>query len=892
MIRFRIMVPWMAVFAIVFTARAMFRSATEDRPTKQLARSSEVYRKGMKRREATAISSDRWSEFQLNYSSRRTRVLTNAVVSRRSALSETKVERPLEDPRRGWRYAIDYELLDDSRNPMDKSTYHFRSQTEQWIDPETGETHFSVRLDKPAFAVAQTKVMQFANNPLAQPAYLRLRLGKGDDAVEGVYVRVFDQLQRPEFDKNKTWVRMSKLQRERLCTNSVFSSDLLSIEERQNLLRLMWVPAVKHNNFPTENLFFIDQRTIAREEEVTLAAKPKGVLTDSQTWLSFAVPNSAGTIRIRSDTNEGNAPYHAESTSQTIQVRYQCRDADDQLSTETSFVSGDAIDFPGEGGLLVLKSTGPVRSQITWTSADPFDAAPIVLAPSVSRSRTFLVDENPLVFDVHVADDQPTPFKLVLRVSDDSMLQRKRTRGEGSTFDDEGDLVAERTDSTVVCELLDRQGDLVKSFNVQCSPVPSPLDRLEMFGRTGSVSKPTLRYFLSPRSVAQIRLKTEGNRVLASLLNRPPGLDQVLHVGDVKKENLSEVNPEVRSSRRPMQPAWFAIRPRSYDRLISRNRSFLISAHRRPIDRDPDILAGRYQWHRFEPVGTWIGKDSMISHDMASVNRASDQEFSVEPNARGALSQFWRLSPNRNWTFHAYPFEAHVRASGKPKLIVLSDRPIGRVSLRINDELWMSRNLSSRRGEINLDRPFPSQGTIRIESEKHARFFLRGCVVNTAPSFRRRTLQSFPGRLSGTGKTESVRPTALTYQYRKLSNATELVSVKFYRPMNSSREMKASRLRISLEAPHPLRLGGDHLAKDWTIRSRAYVIDPPRHSDSVILDSGQSLGQPATCFFRFKSDLPRGDYRLVIEATENADDGFVLVSQTLPGESPQRYLHP
>ncbi|MCA9135331.1 MAG: hypothetical protein KDB00_01195, partial [Planctomycetales bacterium] len=504
MIRFRVLFPWLVGLLIVVAARGAIWSAIDVQNDLRLARRPSVFQQGMKRREATRISSDQWTEFQINQGSRRVRVMTNAVVSRTDAVVEDEILRPLEDPRSGWRYGVDYELLDLAKRPLERSTYHFRSQTDQWVDPETGEYHFAISLDQPGVAVAQTKVMQFTPQATNHPCYLRLRLGRRDAAVESVYVRVFDQVERPEHDREKTWARMSTRQRERLCANSVFGSELLSIDERNELLRLMWMPSVKHNHFETETLFFLDdshemQGSNSQHQQSDAGPEIAGVVVDPQQSVSYCVPREPGNLQIVTSmvidaSSSIDALKHGGVT-----IQYQCGVSADGLSRDSVSDVGGVVNFPVCGGLLTLKSDSSARALVSWMPSELSEssaAVPIELEPQLGRSRVYLVDDQSLVFDVHTAADQATPCKLVLRIPNDAIFDVEDQQGGVSVFEDA--LARQKdqgSDVTVRCELFNGFGRVVQTYQIDCSPSHATLDRLDLFGRAGAVSLPTIRYF-------------------------------------------------------------------------------------------------------------------------------------------------------------------------------------------------------------------------------------------------------------------------------------------------------------------------------------------------------------------------------------------------------------
>ena len=671
----------------------------EQQPNLKLERRPTFYQEDMYRQQATSITGDGWTEFQLAPGSERIRVLSNAVISRMAASRESEINRPLESPRRGWRYSLDYELLDVGKRPISRSTYHFRGRTEQWQDPETGEFRYPIELDGPGLAATQTRVMQFStiatpshpptarqHSPHEPPAYLRVRLGDRDAAVESVLVRVYDLIARPEYDESKTWTRMSLHQRERLCRSTVFDSELLTIDEREDLLRRMWVPAMSLNNFETATMYLIDRSRTAASVAPDTAAK-NGTLIDANCWVSYAVPKRPGVVTLQARPAPPIrsalrlSPAHREasgSESCSIELDYQSAVPELGSSTELRMAQDVGHEMKTFGGLLILKPNAAATAQVRWRSLRDSQTQDIELEPADVESRFFLVDQQALQYDVHSVEEANTPLRIVARIPLDPAFARNGHSGSDSELPSKPHSKRSReTKPPLTCDLLDRQGNIAKSFTIGCSLLESPLDRMEVLGSPMLVSKPTIRYLTIPETVSCIRFSTGGTRVLVSVSNRPPDLHQSFRI---ERESTSVPDsPEATAPRSALTlPAWFAIRPRNDDEWIAQNRSYMIRSHRRPVDRDADIVAGRSQWYRFEPTGTWFGKEAMICRtQLKGLKEIGCDESSPNSNGRVALSQFWKLAPGETYQFQAYDND-HVRTAAAEKLVAMSDGPVGR----------------------------------------------------------------------------------------------------------------------------------------------------------------------------------------------------------------------
>ena len=185
---------------------------------------------------AYPLSSTRWLEFDIPAQAQLLRVLTNASVQDFSAPPTTR-----EQPRTGWQYALEYQLLGDDGRLLKASQYHLRAAVIQSRDPETGMVQAVSWFGQSAAIPTITRTVQLPLESAEHVARrLRLRLATRDAAVQDVIVRVYMRAERTGYDQPYAWSRLSPPARERLCRPMVYSPELLSPMERQNLLRWDW----------------------------------------------------------------------------------------------------------------------------------------------------------------------------------------------------------------------------------------------------------------------------------------------------------------------------------------------------------------------------------------------------------------------------------------------------------------------------------------------------------------------------------------------------------------------------------------------------------------------------------------------------------------------------
>ena len=91
--------------------------------------SQEVNQKDSSRVSTTLLRDDKWSEFYIPSDAESIRLMTNG------ALRDTQLpQKSQTDPRSGWRYSVEYQLLDSGGKILNESAYHQRSRVRELID--------------------------------------------------------------------------------------------------------------------------------------------------------------------------------------------------------------------------------------------------------------------------------------------------------------------------------------------------------------------------------------------------------------------------------------------------------------------------------------------------------------------------------------------------------------------------------------------------------------------------------------------------------------------------------------------------------------------------------------------------------------------------------------
>ena len=186
-----------------------------------LFKSNEINRDDARRESTTLLSTDRWVEFQIAPNAKNFRLMTNAALS-----STDAPDFDLSNPRLGWRYAIEYELLDSNRKPIEKSNYHFRSAIRQLWDADSQKNIYPLFFGKSSLVSTQTRAMQIGvERNQKRVAILRARLVSTDPEIQEVVVRALASVERPGYDQRKTWNRMSDKRRKNISKYCVYGHE-------------------------------------------------------------------------------------------------------------------------------------------------------------------------------------------------------------------------------------------------------------------------------------------------------------------------------------------------------------------------------------------------------------------------------------------------------------------------------------------------------------------------------------------------------------------------------------------------------------------------------------------------------------------------------------------
>ena len=339
--------------------------------------STDINREDARRESTTLLTSNDWIEFQVVPGANNIRVLTNAALNTIDA-----PDYDLSNPRLGWRYAIEYEILDANRTVIRKSEYHFRSQVRQLLDVDADEAIYPLFFGKSSLVSTQTRSMQIANDQLDRPAALvRLRLLSADSQIQEVVARMFGRVQRKDFAERKTWNRMTDRRQESVAKYCVYSHELLTEKERSSLLHWSWMRCPTMGEYPQRYLFFIGDE---EDQEVRDEQIPLGLYTDSRTLATIPIPEGKANLRLEFwsldsvvDSDNVRLAWHGLTPEDRLELQHT-------IQSESSYV-----DVPVDGGLLQLESTTRLVVRAFW---HPLDQTALNAATKLESQNQYLLN--------------------------------------------------------------------------------------------------------------------------------------------------------------------------------------------------------------------------------------------------------------------------------------------------------------------------------------------------------------------------------------------------------------------------------------------------------------------------------------------------------------------
>ena len=822
MFRIRDFICLGVVLLLIFGTLLQFKGSNWFATNNELAHS--LNHSEAKRRIATRIN-DEWTTFHLPGDALAVRVFSNAIVEKTS-----ENEAPtLSDPRRGFRYAIEYEFLDGQMNSLDRGVYHFRSGVKELVDPESGGIVDPIKFADFDANVAQTRVMQISLEAgMRRARIVRLKTTEMEEGVLEILARTLYKTKRKNLDRYGAWDSVSDHRKEIVARNSVYEHRLLDHNSRIGLLKWEWNRTSSVGE-PLRRYLYFDGDS--DDLEIVEAPFPQGVVVQPGWKVVAPVCSGLAKIRVEATPLDKGASIHG-------QLHYRFKDPDSGLENcgSRKFApSGNheshLVEINDVSGVVEFETECPaaLRFWCRKPSADgSLEWTEIEVEPK--HSTVYIADDRPVAFSVSHVNDEVTPLKASFRFAEDRMFDAESSNR---------DLTRSRR---IHWRFVGDAGQTIQEGVEELNPEISSHERFWRERVTFSVTDAIKLWFPVPPNVASVEFWCKDSPVLINAHTRPAGLPAQTRV----PEDYNVVQRKNSPYRR-----WFTVRPRDHQEFIAENRVLNLGIQNR-LPEFAEESREKLVWNRFLPEGDWLGSRILVP-------------------AKDPLESQDSQKPDSVWLWHEmtsraeFDFETLDRTShyGNVEVSFMSELPAGPISVWCNDELIASKEFSSSRGEFRITLP-QVRGTLRFEFQNGVRVFASGIEMDSSNGYLRRTAMR-------------VGSSPTRFEYEKKSNEDELLTLTLYRDESES-------TRASLKArivPHDSTATSHQPRDTWTIRDRSYDLSLLPVASSLLVDRTGRLDSGSRCFIKLGHDMPPGKYTIEVQR-EDAMAGYLLLYQTVP----------
>lgn len=795
-----------------------------------------MHRHDSKRQMAILLGDD-WTTFQVPGNTTSLRILSNAVIDSRSIRDFAPT---LESPRQGYRYAIEYEFLDEHENTLRSGTYHYRSKPKEKWDIESGQLIQPLQLLVPDTSVAQTQFMQTSiQEDLRKTRMVRLRAAEIDNEVTEILGRVLCKTLRDNFDHFGAWDRISVDRKDQLARHSVYEHRLLDENSRRGLMKWQWNRATPFGDFERRHLYFVGDNDAPEVHEPLL---PQGTIVQRGWKVVVPVSNKPSLLRVEATPLGDETPIHGQ-----LHYTFDDPESDSRKTASLDFQTIDqsaskTVEIPDVTGLVELELECPAA--LRFFAPDPSSTTEVEwleinLEPK--HLPVYVADHRTVAFPVSHFENQVTPLKVSFRFTEDSLFDSTSPSGIGSAT------------RSVHWRYVGDEGETIAHGIKQLTPETSAHERFWKDRFAFAVTDAIDLWFPVPPNVATVEFWSEDSPALVNAYARPHGLATQTRI----PEDYNVIEKLDSPYRR-----WFVIRPVDHRSYTSGNRLLPLRVQPRlreiPDEEETESLV----WNRFEPKGDWLAASIMVPV-VDPLNVGDEKPDSV---------WLWHeLKANEAMNYSILDRVSHYKNVQIAFASDRSDRPAGTFEVWSNDKLIASKTFASTRGEFEVNLP-TQHGQLRCKFADGVDVFVSGLQTESNIAYFRRTAMR-------------VGDTPTVFEYEKTTTEDEHLTLTLYRD-----ESETSRAAINVRiVPHDVEATSHQPRDMWTIQNRSYDVSPLPVANSVLMDRPGKLDSGSRCFLKLGSDLTPGRYRIEVQR-EDSLSGYLLLYQTAPGEKSVRRI--
>ena len=730
----------------------------------------------------------------------------------------------------GCDYTLQYVLLGTDGKPIKERFYSLRGYTSTYRDPDNGETvpsHFY--LGSGVTPLGSRTVSIKVGGLSRQVARVDVRLASADTAVRDVSLRTYYQERVPEYRLDTLWARTDKQKRQSLARGNVYNVDLLTQEEKLNLMAngvsALAPIGVEEQDYDLRKIYTLKGRLAARKRERIL---PRGFYIDSGTVGTIRLPEDQTCVlvelyRVDADASEG-----------TGDVAYLSWLNDEEIRCEEIILGGAVTKYESDfsGGLLEVSAPGEL---VVRAFAADGDVLAEITPHRVSVPAYLVGDEQPLDFFTNTYEVSSRVLRLDVRRV----------------------LLADSSPGAVefTYQLLDAADKVLESGLLLQDASVTPYDSVVGQLRGRPISDASRFFFWLPPGCSRLRIVSATPGLLASGYTRLTGLPRYVRArGATSSQEAQKELPR----------DWFAIKPENYSDYIVDGREVFVRRQPRPRSEsgNEDRTASLYR--AMYPLGAVVAK-----HIFTPVTPPRTREEALSPLRYVAVPQ----DETAQFEFVTVDFGPVVT----PEFLCLSpsEEPFG-LSVWIDERLVSHSLLASPTTRLPLEALEPGPHAIRVDRPAGVDVYVNAVVAGedvTAGDSAwviRRTVYQLGAR-------------GLNFRFIKSTSERETLSVRLFSSMGESRDR---RLRANIKDPRRNR----RASSSWTYP--VSVIHFPSNQTGrypVLWRQGDALtgGSPATIVLG--ADLSAGEYSFEL-ALEEGGPCYVQVNHGAPGDADRRRI--
>lgn len=740
----------------------------------------------------------------------------------------------LHTPQDAVEYELKYSLLNREQDVIYSGSIFIRSRMTEYVDFDTGKTRVQgFYLDGPDLpADTRSTVLNlksFGVDVANQTAQVRFTMDASNPEALSIALRCYQEEMAPEHELETIWTRQSRNGKSRLARGNIYPESFLYPEEKLNAVRWEWRPSgplgIQGKDYQLRTLYSQQEIDGDKEEPETY---PSGLFIRPGLKATYPIPDKGAKLRITFQpwdrlpeaSDRVHVLWDGKGLGNRKQWTLDRRDANWVIEEE---MGAGVLEFSAlsdgsfSGQIQVESETGE------WIDTPPF----------YILSRAFLAGpDSPLVYKVHHAGSNPTPFRTDLRF--------EFPAGSDSENPEFEQVIESGFESKVRFEWLNDQGELIGSAVRQIQTALSEYDSPPGQRAGVRLSEKVRFYFNFPLEVAEFRIYPT-TPAWTTVFNRPAGSKRrVLVPEDYDRARILE-----------RQKTWFYIRPSLFQDLYESRRTGMIKIQLRPSEEDPALVEGNYKWTSYLPEGAdWAGRYLMLDRNPEDRTRQEALAVVYQKIEFNAEDPVWLEigdADGKNVTRPSLQFHSQIDHA---------DFPLKFKVFR-NGEQWAEFETWAASGEWQL--PWTQCGPAQFYFEVGSGFQRESIELwmNSIVSGDAGRLKRFASRLEE-------KP--LVFDYRKRSGGEEKLSLVFY-SSQSQAESAGNRTGIEIEvapaAPRPI---GPN--ESFTLPAYYFDVKPNLDSGVTVLENANEIvseGQPF--FVPFEADLKPGSYRVTVRRT-------------------------